>query len=510
MHVMPSPYRRVRRGERLRRGRYWSAFMGGSALAHVIALAFMAATALSFFQDAVKPWPSAYQFMYVELARPHPNAHKGVRPGVLPAGGQARRAPAPPVKVKIHERPTGPRPKVKSAAAHIAPKAPAPDKTADKSEQAALTPSAPDKITIVRGAEETTVAVASLPGQDVVRLDNITTAAAPSPMTVGKTEAAARTYKDISTTSGLAPITPAFRQMTALPAAPIRTTEVPSTETGDLPLTLAQAEKGVMLPRVRPAGFKGMTTVGGAPAPAEDGQTMPRVKITEPAPGDTGEGVVEVKGVAAGKGIGSVFLSAGGKVIELLLRNGSFETSVTLEPGENVLTARATDSQGQGASDQVTVNYARPKDFSVRAVFSGGARFKLTHKWRARPSEDKNQPGAAPPDFDVHEDERGGQVSVDPVVPGIYTVGVEYDAGPGKASTAEFYVTLYGGDASKKKTRTIGPFELDGTGFLPAVRVLMPEGVFWEDDGWFSGTVDGGQYTVKYKEPEGIVWREED
>ena len=40
------------------------------------------------------------------------------------------------------------------------------------------------------------------------------------------------------------------------------------------------------------------------------------------------------------------------------------------------------------------------------------------------------------------------------------------------------------------------------------VRILMPDGVFWDDNGWFSGVLESTRDTVKYKQPEGIAWRE--
>ena len=95
-------------------------------------------------------------------------------------------------------------------------------------------------------------------------------------------------------------------------------------------------------------------------------------------------------------------------------------------------------------------------------------------------------------------------------VPGIYTVGVEYETGTGEVQEATFKVTLYGYDPSRKKTRTIGPAKLRGKGFLPAVRVLLPEAVFWEDESWFTGRMESGQGTMKYREPGGIVWTEEE
>jgi hypothetical protein len=73
-----------------------------------------------------------------------------------------------------------------------------------------------------------------------------------------------------------------------------------------------------------------------------------------------------------------------------------------------------------------------------------------------------------------------------------------------------FEATVFGHDPARRKNRKIGPVSLSGKGNLNAVRLLLPEGVFWEDDSWFSGVMESGRTTTKYKMPEGIVWKERD
>jgi hypothetical protein len=146
----------------------------------------------------------------------------------------------------------------------------------------------------------------------------------------------------------------------------------------------------------------------------------------------------------------------------------------------------------------------------VKIEYSGaGGSLYTSHKWSPHPlHRDSGQSTA--PEFKEDGGARGGSVSVSRALPGIYTIGVRYDTIHSGPVDATFEATVFGHDPARRKNRKIGPVSLEGKGFIPAVRLLMPEGVFWEDDGWFSGVMESGRTTTKYKMPEGIVWKERD
>jgi hypothetical protein len=221
-----------------------------------------------------------------------------------------------------------------------------------------------------------------------------------------------------------------------------------------------------------------------------------------------------ISGVVEGKGIGTVRVYLNKTVMDIEVKDGRFSETAPLEAEQNLLYAEATDKSGKTCrSEKIAFHVLNlyPKDLTVRMEFSGsGSDPGLKYRFKPHPlSEKTGQPRSAP-EFFVDAVKAGGAVTVGEAAPGIYTVGVEYDNGPGEVQEATFKVTLYGYDPSRKKTRTIGPVKLRGKGYLPAVRVLLPEGVFWEDDSWFTGRMESGQGTMKYREPGGIVWTEEE
>lgn len=243
----------------------------------------------------------------------------------------------------------------------------------------------------------------------------------------------------------------------------------------------------------------------------------PAVRITSPPAGLSDKKVVAVKGKISGYGIVSVVLTAGGRQKELLVRGGEFESEIALDEGRNLIRVDTADASGEMASDMVEVIYSAPvdpqmarMDLLVRIEYSGaGGSMSTSHKWTPHPLYRNSGQGAAP-EFQEDGGAKGGSVSVSRALPGIYTIGVRYDTMHSGPVGATFEVTVFGHDPARRKDRKIGPVRLEGKGFIPVVRLLLPEGVFWEDDGWFSGVMESGRTTTKYKMPEGVVWKERD
>lgn len=220
-----------------------------------------------------------------------------------------------------------------------------------------------------------------------------------------------------------------------------------------------------------------------------------------------------ISGAVKGNNIGTVRAYLNKTVLDIAVKDGRFSRTVPIEAEDNMLYAEATDGRTTYRSEKIQFRVLNlyPKDLAVRVEFPGkGDAPRLRYRWAPHPLSEKTGRIPPAPEFLADVGPEGDVVSVGEAVPGIYTVGLEYEMKPGEVREATFKVTLYGYDPGRKKTRTIGPIKLMGKGYLPAVRVLLPEKVFWEDDGWFSGRVESGQGTMKYKEPEGIEWKEEE
>ncbi len=88
---------------------------------------------------------------------------------------------------------------------------------------------------------------------------------------------------------------------------------------------------------------------------------------------------------------------------------------------------------------------------------------------------------------------------------GVYAMIVRYRGLP---PNAEVQPTLYVAERDGLATRTVRPIRLDGVGKAVLTRVLLPQGVLWEQDGWFSGSSESVDTVTKFRFPEGINWVE--
>jgi hypothetical protein len=220
-----------------------------------------------------------------------------------------------------------------------------------------------------------------------------------------------------------------------------------------------------------------------------------------------------ITGTVSGDVSGPVRVYLNKTIEDVPVVNGKFILTELIESEKNTLYAEATLADGTTSrSDEIHFRVINlfPKDLTVLMETGGSGGVVMTHSWRPHPLSNDQARDAKGPEFDVSETEDGTVTEVESAGSGIFTVGASYDIPAGDTVKAVFHVTLYGYDPDLKTTRSFGPFLLKGRGRLKAVRVLLPERVFWEDDDWFSGIIESGSGTTKFKQPEGITWTEED
>jgi hypothetical protein len=87
--------------------------------------------------------------------------------------------------------------------------------------------------------------------------------------------------------------------------------------------------------------------------------------------------------------------------------------------------------------------------------------------------------------------------------PGAYTFVLR--AGRGGA---EVRPTFYYADSAVVLRRPLKALALDGRGPMVLARMLLPYGVLWEENAWFTGKSESAETIVKFRVPEGITWAE--
>jgi len=90
------------------------------------------------------------------------------------------------------------------------------------------------------------------------------------------------------------------------------------------------------------------------------------------------------------------------------------------------------------------------------------------------------------------------------VKPGVYTLAVR---SRGAVPSGDVRSTFYLPDKAGLSARPLGAARLNGTRTV-LTRILMPYGVLWSQDDWFSGVSESVDTVTKFRLPEGISWVE--
>lgn len=88
---------------------------------------------------------------------------------------------------------------------------------------------------------------------------------------------------------------------------------------------------------------------------------------------------------------------------------------------------------------------------------------------------------------------------------GAYTIVLRYRGLP---PDGELRPTLYVPEGDGLGARPVRPIRLEGTGKAVVARALLPQGVLWEQNEWFSGSSESVDTVIKFRFPEGINWVE--
>src|SRR6266851_193722 len=90
------------------------------------------------------------------------------------------------------------------------------------------------------------------------------------------------------------------------------------------------------------------------------------------------------------------------------------------------------------------------------------------------------------------------------VKPGVYTLAVR---SRGAVPSGDVRSTFYLSDKGGLSARPLGAARLNGARTV-LTRILMPYGVLWSQDDWFSGVSESVDTVTKFRLPEGISWVE--
>ena len=240
------------------------------------------------------------------------------------------------------------------------------------------------------------------------------------------------------------------------------------------------------------------------------------IAITRPRDGHTltpdVPPVIQVEGQVEDRDVRTVRLVVNGRRIAVPVHDGRFRKAIpVLEPVVR-LWAELPRKRGPPLRSQALTVRAPPRSPSLgfilmdwpQGVVGNGVEVSAT--WRARPERLDSpvqsvplkvlgaQPNGAPPEV----------FYIRALKPGVYTFVLKAS----EVWASGVRPTLYLPGAGQLNPRNLKSFSLMGTGKVVLARVLLPQGVLWEQDEWFTGQSISADTTTKFRLPDGIVWKE--
>ena len=238
--------------------------------------------------------------------------------------------------------------------------------------------------------------------------------------------------------------------------------------------------------------------------PARNGFAL---SLEEPGSGEVASPVITVKGRVGDSTVDTVRLIVNREAVEAAVENGSFEKMVLFQEGENSLQAEAVNSKGVSARSsvlKVMVTNRKAPDILVHLYWEdrdSELRAEVARKTRDSLDDEQGAVSAVEVSalMSAHEGYREKIFAIYEAKAGAYVLSVT----GGKRTKCILSVTL----PSQRKTRLFGPVQIGEEGTFIG-RLLMPEGIYWDEDEWFTGKIENGDSISKYKSPEGMTWKE--
>ena len=227
------------------------------------------------------------------------------------------------------------------------------------------------------------------------------------------------------------------------------------------------------------------------------------IAITAPRDGDKlapdEPPLLTVQGEVSDSTIGTVWLVVNGKRISAPVTAGRFRQVVpVLEP---VIRVRAeTDVETRSAPVTIDASAVLPAiGLLLGESAVEGSEPKVTVTWRPSPS---TLDGAVQQAMRAVGD---GARSSDffylrKAQPGVYTFVLTYRGNVPPTSRPVLYLAGV--------PRSLPPVVLDGSGRAVIAKILLPHGVLWEQDDWFTGRSASGDTVTKFRFPDGVSWTE--
>jgi hypothetical protein len=244
----------------------------------------------------------------------------------------------------------------------------------------------------------------------------------------------------------------------------------------------------------------------------------PALKIVRPLDGAVfdgpGQDLIEVEGEISAPGADAARVVFNEFSVPVPVNNGRFSVTVPAIAPEITIRVEAQGNQGVLGSSVIRV-YRRPfKPFRGYALLNApppaknvDGRLLLLHRVNpADPDSQKKLTSHFP--VGAQGAERTSALFAFPANQGgAYTIGFDYRVPPGE-SVEKGWAVVFVPSAGMYRSLRLGPFQLTGKGRVILAKFLAPQGVFWEEDSWFTGTAESAESLTKFRYSSSVSWTE--
>jgi hypothetical protein len=241
-------------------------------------------------------------------------------------------------------------------------------------------------------------------------------------------------------------------------------------------------------------------------------EPSPEIRILSPPAGPLPHpvpDVLEIEGEADGPG-GQVRVVFNGFAVPAFIQHGRFSARVPRLASEMTIWAEASGGMLR-RSRPVTVSVpasAPPAAFLLLHLPSYGrvldAKVSLVHRPDATTAE--TLPAATPLAPSAVADGSCAVFSL-PAKPGAYSLILDYRLPIGDL-VKDGWGMIFVPGAQGYRVWRLGPFRLTGRGRTLLGRFLLPQGIFWDEEGWYNGTSASADVVTRFRYEDGVLWAE--
>jgi hypothetical protein len=242
------------------------------------------------------------------------------------------------------------------------------------------------------------------------------------------------------------------------------------------------------------------------------------IRITRPVDGTVFDGagrdLIEVEGEVSDPSIRQARVIFNEFAVPVTVQGGRFSAILPAIASEITIWAEGHGSSGSHTSDSLKVR---------REPFNAARAYVLLHLptasqrvdgrlWLAHRANPADVESARKVTSHFRASTPGGEresmvFALPATQAGAYTLALDYRVPSGESVEKGWCLIIVPGTNGYRNLR-LGPFQLTGRGREILAKFLLPYGIFWEEDFWFTAFAEGSESFTKFRHTEGMSWVE--